>query len=146
MSTEIIVSLLITGHGMDPDALSEQLGVQPTEAWRKGDALPHTTMQRKEDGWCLSVGPFESIDIPECARILIEKVEPFRDRLKEILDAHRLDPPELSCVAYVEEENYPIVHFDKDLVEILASLGAEIDVDVIHVGSNPAANQEGSSG
>lgn len=56
----------------DPNSISELVGVQPTDAWRKGDLHPRTGAERKFSRWSL--------------RSRLNQTEPLEAHVKDVLD------------------------------------------------------------
>lgn len=128
MRPEMSVALTFTGAGFDPDGVTATLGLEPTETWRFGDRILNTRLKREHDGWSLSTGRKKEIELENQVRSILEKVQSRLNKVKSVSDEHDLDV-ELACVVYVADET-PSMHLDSEVVELMAELGAEIDIDL----------------
>ncbi len=61
---EFVVSLSLYGDDLDPDAVTEALGIQPTRSFRKGDRRhPESTYRVPIGSWSLSMRGFAPEEI-----------------------------------------------------------------------------------
>lgn len=141
MATEIACEFLLTGVGFNPDEITILLGIQPTKTWRLGDLVPRTSLRRKHDGWLLSIGyehldEEHSIDLMSQVRRLFDRLQPDTAKLIDICTRLQLESS-LNCVLYIRGNERPAVHFDPDIIQWLAQLQAEIDIDLYHLPKKP---------
>ena len=127
MATRISAALTLTGSGCEPDEISKQVGTTPTETWKLGERIQNTMLRREHNGWSLSTGLQESDDLGQQMRTLLDQLRPYFFELKDCCTRWNLNA-EIACVIYSEGE-IPAIHFDHDIIEGFAELGAEIDVD-----------------
>jgi hypothetical protein len=137
VATKIASHFILTGVGFDPDEITSLLGVQPTRTWRFDDPVPRTLLRRKHDAWFLSIGyerldEEHTIDLMSQVRRIFDRLQPDTAKLIDICTRLKLQPV-LSCVLYIEGNDRPAVHFDTDIVQWLAQLQAEIDVDLYYL-------------
>jgi hypothetical protein len=134
MPTSFKVSFTISGHGFDPNVITTTLQITPTKVWREGDVIPNTKSTWKHDGWRLTTEETEGFDTTRHLREILDKLSPVEPLVRSLCNTHNLSA-ELSCAVYIEDQA-PILHFDRDIVEQLANLSAEIDIDVLPTGSS----------
>lgn len=123
---EVKVHLTLTSADGSPEDVTARLGLQPTKSWRVGDPIGRSARSYATNGWSLSSGLDASAELDDHVRALLGLVEPVLPALRELPGHWNL---ELSCALYAREY-VPACHFDRKTVERLASIGAEIDVDL----------------
>jgi hypothetical protein len=137
VATRIATQFILTGIGFNPDEVTSLLGIQPTQTWRLGDLVPRTILHRKHDAWLFSTGyetldEEHSVDVTSQVHRLVDQIQPNTAKLKEICTRLQLEPA-LNCVLYIEGNDRPAVHFDPDIVQWLAQLQAEIDINLYYL-------------
>lgn len=125
------VSLTLTDFSCSPNEITEILGVTPTFSWLLGDVInPRSILVRKENGWRLDVPEDQDASLNDRVHrlktVLGSRVENFRNLPADC-------SVELSCCVRLDGES-PEFHLDKQAMIFLASIGAELDVDIyLHV-------------
>jgi hypothetical protein len=137
VATRIASEFLLIGVGFNPDEITALLEIQPTGTWRLGDLVPRTALRRKHDAWFLSTGyenldDEHSIDVMSQARCLFDRLQPATAKLIEICTRLKLESA-LNCVLYIEGNDRPAVYFEPYIVQWLAQLHAEIDIDLYYL-------------
>lgn len=127
MKEIIKVSLTLTDFSCSPDDITEILGVDPTFSWLQGDVInPKSTLVRKENGWRLDVPSDQDAS-------LNNRVNRLKDVLGSRVKNFRNLPVdcyiELSCCVRTDGEA-PEFHLDRAAIAFLASIDAELDVDL----------------
>ena len=76
-TNEAYVYFAFYGEDFDPDALTQFLGIEPTDAWKKGTRLPEHGLP-KADQWRFSSEKMvdEFIDIYDLSSQLIAQLKP----------------------------------------------------------------------
>ena len=128
MGTRIMVSYALTGT-FDPDAVTRFSGISPTKIWRYGDPISNTALTRKHDGWILSTAEKASHDLNERVQEMLSQLHHHADKLRDICRTLELDA-EIACVVYVDEEQVPALHLDREIIRQVADLDAEVDIDL----------------
>ena len=128
MGTIFRLHFTLTGK-FDPDVATREIGLNPTKVWRFNEKIQNTKLKHKQDGWRISSEEVESINVGEHINGLIEKIFPFKKRIVGICQSLELNP-EISCEMEINEDQYPIIHFDKETIQKIFELGAEIDLDL----------------
>lgn len=119
---------ILTGHGCDPDIITQALGVQPTYTWRAGEQVPNSLVRYKQDGWRLTTGPVESLDVQEVARPLLTQLLPLVDALTDLTKQLGIEA-ELAFTVRMGGK-VPAVHFDREMLGAINQLQAEVDIDL----------------
>lgn len=118
----------------EPERLHSELGVTATKFWKKNDPFPAGKGVRKQSGWQYSSGrqdyfPETNIDFFSQLSLIKTFLKTHKAQIISVCEKYFLTP-ELSCVMYVVGSDRPGIGYDKELVSLLAEVGAEIDVDV----------------
>ncbi len=128
MSTKITVHFTITGR-FDPNEVTKRLGMNPSKAWKFGDTIQKTLTTYKHDGWKLSTEEIDSLDLNEPLNQIWEIIQPHKTEIIDICNDLSLET-EFSCVVEVEEDEYPTLHFDSEMIKQISELKADIDIDI----------------
>ena len=134
MSLETRVMFILTGLDVAPDDITDSIGIQPTQTWRRGDFLQKTCLGTKHDGWCLASRYTNDPDLSNQIVHLIDALEPFHERILRARRKYNLEA-EISCVVYLEGET-PIAHFDSNLIGRISRLQVSFDLDIILLGDD----------
>jgi hypothetical protein len=124
--SEIAVSIILASNDCLPEEVTAITGLQPTESWRIGDIIKGTGRPYKRNGWLLATRLDSDADLEEHVRALLKSVEHVVPTLSELSKNWDI---ELNCTVYVGSY-VPSLHFDRDIIQILASIGAQIDIDL----------------
>lgn len=121
------VSLVIRGKSLDPDAVSEALGLRPTEVWRLGDRFPAPSPRKhKDSGWRLKGKPVAGFNLSKHVEALVKQLEPYAERFPQL-------PEEASLYVQCDVCDYEFrksnLSLSRDAVAGVSKLGAEIDID-----------------
>ena len=123
------VRLLITSDSLTPDEISEGVGLYPTRHWFKGQPVcPGASKTYEHNGWVLAA---EGSGVAVSAENLTEKLLQSIDvsKMLEFKSAHQKVEFELSIVVHVSA-SAPAVSLSPYQVRVLASLNADIDIDI----------------
>jgi len=121
------VSLVIRGKSLDPDAVSEALGLRPTEVWRLGDRFPAPAPgKHKDSGWLLKGKPVAGFNLSKHVEALVKQLEPYTERFSRL-------PKEASLYVKCDVCDYEFrksnLSLSRAAVAAVAKLGAEVDID-----------------
>jgi len=121
-----VVRLKILSDELLPEAISEKLGLSPDLSWHKGVPDGKTTPNMlKWSGWILNSGAPEDVPLEKQIRTLLTKLEPRAHQLRAI---SALETVNISCVIY--SDTAPPLYFEKEVIGVVASLGANFDIDL----------------
>jgi hypothetical protein len=124
---EVKVLFYIFSDSLAPAVITETLGLQPDEEWEKGSVI-REDLERKTNAWAISAPADYVADILRQVDHIIARLAPVRERLLGIAPACHF---ELSCKTYIHEgPAAPGIHFGADVLQFLAGIGAEIDVEI----------------
>jgi hypothetical protein len=129
----LIVRFSLTDDNLQPDLLTETLGVLPEKAWSKGDAWKSSDNSRFKPRSTRPTGRWSLI--PSCSKYddletqlgsLLSILEALPSQLHEYI---KLYNGEIS-IAYSTGENNFGFHFTPSILERLQKLGVAIDFDI----------------
>lgn len=126
MQPESHVSILITDENSSPEEITRLTGLQPTNIWYKGQAIPKTGLLKKANGWQLkSTLPLQS-PLADHVNYLLTMVEPFSNQLRIFTGKYF---SLLACAIYFDE-HAPEVYLDPQVIAKLADLNLGLDIDL----------------
>jgi hypothetical protein len=122
----------------DPNAITERVGLRPTDCWRKGDLNPRNGLERKFSRWSL--------------RSRLETTKPLESHVTDVLDQLDANPLAfkdisaregggMQLVAYFHS-GYPGVCFEKEVVQRLADYALSVDCDFYYLYSDAREDTE----
>lgn len=128
MSTKITVHFTLTGK-FNPDEVSEKLNIEPTKTWRVGEAIQKTLLSYKHDGWRLSSDEVETLELEEQLAKIWDIIQPYKSKIVDICAELDL-VAEIACAVDLEDDQYPVLHFERESIKRISELNAEIDIDI----------------
>jgi Domain of unknown function (DUF4279) len=131
--SNISTSFTLTGFSCEPENISRALGLEPTKTWKTGDLIGKSILKFKHNGWFLEVKLTHSIDLEEHVQCLLEILSPAWDKLVEF---GKIYDAEFNCVIYSYEAQGPGIHLNKQMLNRMAQLNAEFDVDYYSLATN----------
>ena len=131
MKPEMQVGLRLFGDGFSPEEVTRTVGLQPTKTWRKGESVQNTLIRRKVDGWAFELPYEKTLELEEMIRRLLDKLEPYREKLVEVSRDLGLNM-QFEWVMYIANQA-PKGHIAADVMQRVASYGADLDMDIIVV-------------
>lgn len=133
MKTQIMVAFTLIGNGIDPDVVTQELGIKPSETGRKGERRindPKCLLVHKCDFWSISKGYKDSLDLGSEVKLLLEEIMPYSKIIRNLCKKMNLFA-EIECdVKKADDDSYPSIHFGVNTLNQIAELGAEIDIDI----------------
>lgn len=111
--------------------LQEILVVKPDESWHRGDAYkpsPLTENQNyKFSRWALTETASSLDELSEAIQALLKRIEPHVNDFAQLPDDSRV-----ALTLFIDEKNTVIgTGFDRDVVQFLAKINAEIDISLL---------------
>jgi len=126
-----VISLVISDENLEPDIITQALGVEPDESWSKGDPIlpdaPPERMRTHEFGrWALDVpcSPYDNFE--EQLDKLITRLEALSPILKEYIVAFDGG----IRVGYSSGEVSIGFYLSSQIIQRMAALGLSIDFDI----------------
>jgi hypothetical protein len=126
MRSEISVEMVFKEFPESPAELTRRIGLEPTEAWTKGEKNKYGK-RYKHNSWRLSSGLAKTKDIETHVDSILRLIEKSKQGFLEVCrDYH----PTLYCVVYSYGGDRPAIYFRNDVVNELSLFNAYIDVDL----------------
>lgn len=120
------------------DKVTESLGIEPTNSYKKGDVIlrkvkpnvDSTKVQfRKETAWELDTDYQESYNVKEQLDQIIRPLKNKAVIINRIKSKYNLQC-DFSIVIIMENGDTPSLHFDNEQIEFANSIKAEFDIDL----------------
>jgi hypothetical protein len=123
----VYAHLDLSSTSLDPDQITERLGLRPTETWRIGDKAPNTGRLRKDHRWELQTRDYGSSDLNEPLDDLLGVLTPVAESLRGVAD--QCDAAMICIVGSFGETN-PGLFVDKAMMETIRGLGLDLQLDL----------------
>lgn len=118
----------VSGPGTH-EAITERIGIKPSEAWNVGDINPRNGQSRKFMSWRLSSYKDDTRPLSEHIESLLLYLHPRADALRALWVDYDLI---LVCVGYFPPSGHGM-HFNREQVRQAAQLGLALDLDFYYV-------------
>lgn len=124
----IYATFIIRGKDLDPQVVTELLGIAPTRSFKRGDQ--RTENKKWPHGfWGLTSDErVHSIDLALHIEWVINQLEPVKRDLLEIISESGIDA-EISCF-WIMPTNHEYLQFGSELLRRLADLSLPLNVDI----------------
>lgn len=132
MNNDTKVSFEIYGFDFSPQEISNQIGIEPTESWVKGDlkrsgpiGKTQATIKIKENVWSLTseLGANESLE--NHLKHLLIKLLPHKNSLQEL--TQKYNTQFRSTLLYKDFD--PYINLDKKILRDITDLNASLKLD-----------------
>lgn len=124
----IYATFILRGKELDPQVVTEQLGIIPSRSFKRGDK--RTEQKRWPHGfWGLTSDErIHSTDLASHIEWVTNQLEPVRQRLLELMDVKNIDA-EISCF-WILPTSHDGLSLSSELLERIASLGLKLNLDI----------------
>ena len=129
MSSSLHAEFVLLGEGFDPDEVTRRLGLMPTKTWLRGDSMSTEVQRRKQTGWKLSTNEVESHDLAKEVSSLVASLSPVSAEVVRVQRDMNLEAIVLGVV-YMKGAQGPGMEFDRELLDGIAALGAQLRISV----------------
>ena len=130
---ETIVRLKVLSPDRTPDQITAAVGLECDSCWRIGDERAHTIIKEKDNGWVLGSGLPGTATLEEHVEALLSVIDARADSLKSMTPTSEVV---ISCVIHADTP--PALYFDGSVINRLARLGANLDIDLYMNESDPS--------
>lgn len=124
------VSFDLIGASFDPDAITAQLGVEPTSHHRIGDPIFADQGRYRDDRWRVTIGPHITVEIGPMLSELMTRMKPGETKLHQVYMQHNVEAA-ITCAVEPTSSVTPQILFPMDLVRWAAQHDVELAVDVM---------------
>ena len=124
----VYATFMLRGKELDPQLVSELLGMTPTRSFKRGDQ--RTEEKKWPHGfWGLTSDErIQSTDLALHIEWVINQLEPVRQKLVEIMSDKQIDA-EISCL-WMLSTSHDGLSVSAVLLERIASLGLKLNLDI----------------
>lgn len=127
--TNIMAEFIITGDHFEPKLITEQIGIEPSGTYIKGEKIDDRDLYRKETCWFLETDYQESFDVNQQLNYLLNLLEPHIEKLKTLRMKHNLNFLFSFSIRVMNNES-PAISIEQKAISITYDLKAEFDFDL----------------
>lgn len=127
MRTNIMIEFCLLGDEFNPEELTREFCLKPTEFYKKGSKSIRNR-ERKESCWSLSTGYIETLYLSELLDTLLEQLEKIKEKIVKLSQDLNLTCKFFVAVNIVDNEK-PAIYLDNRSIEFANFVGAEFDFD-----------------
>lgn len=131
------VYFALTGDKLEPHVITKELGIEPTESWKKGDIGKYNP-SLKYSCWKLSTDKGkEYIDIDKLVGEIVDKLKDKIQIINELKDKYQLDSV-LEIVIDIDtnpDQPTPALGHDLHTIDFLYQTRTKTDVDIYRFNS-----------
>lgn len=121
------------GDNFDPEIITKELGIKPTNSWRTGDQKRYVQQQKYScSRWELRSTINEALDINKLVREVVIQLKDKIEVINKLKREYQLDSV-LEMVIFVEMDEQistPMLGHDLMTIEFLFKTRTETDVDI----------------
>ena len=128
MKTNINIEFNIIGDYFDLDIISNELSLNPTESWIKGEEVPKRRTVRRDTTWSYTLGTKETIDLDEELTNLVSVFDSKRETLKKIRVKFELEYQILITIK-IENEETPAMTVRIPNINFMNDICCELEFD-----------------
>jgi hypothetical protein len=130
MNEEIHVYFGVINFNADPGVVTQAVGLDPHQAWRRGDPGPKGS-RRTHDRWEFRGASCAAASFEDQLDELLSILEQRHDRVRQV--AGRFEAG-ICCTATYQETANPGFHLSESLIRRIAGLGLSCDFDLYMLG------------
>ena len=130
---EIWTEFALVGNQVEPQHITERLGLSPSRGGRVGEPIIAGKGKRLTNAWILSIGPERSYVLDEQIDRLVAQLKPKTGEIARLRAELEVEA-RLYCAVYVADET-PEIWFSPGAVAWAAEIGASVGVD-LYVGAD----------
>ncbi|WP_340398808.1 DUF4279 domain-containing protein [Paenibacillus sp. FSL H8-0079] len=127
--TNIMAEFIITGDHFETKLITEQIGIEPSGTYIKGEKIDDRDLYRKETCWFLETDYQESFDINQQLNHILILLEPHIEKLKTLRTKHNLNFLFSFSIRIMDNET-PAITIEQKAIGIAYDLNAEFDLDL----------------
>ncbi|OAX47550.1 DUF4279 domain-containing protein [Paenibacillus sp. AD87] len=127
--TNMMAEFIITGDHFEPKLVTEQIGIEPSGTYIKGEKIDDRDLYRKETCWFLETDYQESFDVNQQLNYLLNLLEPHIEKLKTLRMKHNLNFLFSFSIRVMNNES-PAISIEQKAISITYDLKAEFDFDL----------------
>jgi hypothetical protein len=125
--SEIYAELSVCGEPLEPTAVTETLGLEPSTTWRRGDLKGRRTDATYDYGCWRFCTVQNRLSLEEHVAVLMEVFSDRVDLIRSLCDEEGFEI-EVGAVVYQRGES-PDISLSKQAINWISSIGASLDID-----------------
>jgi len=126
MGYKITLYFNIIDENLNPEEITNFIGVKPTGTWNKGDIRKNTKIKEPKSGWEIKISNDKYDNLNDYIINLLEKINHVRDRVKIITEKYY---SELGFSIY-SNKDMPEIFFSNKILKEIIDLNLNIDIDI----------------
>ena len=131
----------VFGEDLPLEEITRQIGIEPTESWRKGDPWKYFKAV-PTSSWCLhSPLPRTLTDLQAHVEAVLELLVPRRGAVRALSERFATS---VVCVGTYDSTTSPGLYLSRDVVALMASMGLALDAD-LYFGEESAPSTRGEA-
>ena len=131
--TQVMVYFSMFADEFPLDAVTKQLGIEPTESYKKGDIIkkisPTENHVRSYTCWKLSTGYQESLDVGEQMDMIIDQIGDKSAIINDLKRQFGLDC-RFTIVIIMNNGYTPGLYLNQSIIAFANSINADFDIDL----------------
>ncbi len=132
-STKVMVEFVIGGDDVNPSEITQLLKINPTKIGIKEERLHPEKKENIENFWEISSEYESSFDINNQINPIFKKISKKKEIIKELLNRPKIDIYGIfNIVIIVENELFPAIYLNTDLIKFMGETGLEIGFDIYY--------------
>lgn len=120
-----IVRLRITSATLTAVDIEAKLGIKPDESWKIGDRTGTFGAILKDHGYALDSTAMMTTRLEDHFRSILKRISPVAQKIGEISASAKVE-----LVCSIIAKHIPPVSFQRDDLRWLASMGAQLEVEI----------------
>jgi Domain of unknown function (DUF4279) len=128
ISNRIYATLILRGKELDPQVVTDQLGIKPSKSFKRGDK--RTEQKKWHHGfWGLTSDEvIQSTDLADHIEWLMNQIEPVRQNLLKIMNEKDINA-EISCLLILSTDHDEL-YLKPEILYKISSLGLQLNLDI----------------
>lgn len=126
--TNIMVEFCIIGDEFDPQEITKNLKIEPTECYIKGSRGDYG-FKKKETCWSIDTGYIDTLYISEPFDYLLDRLINVKETIVKLKNNFGLDC-KFFVVINIVQDMKPAIYLDKKILDFVNYVDAEIDFDL----------------
>ena len=129
---ECFAYFTIVGDDLNPEEITEALGITPTDSWKKGDLNPRNRYKRKFGRWSLYSRLVRSEELESHIADVLTQLDQNPDAFRKISEAYGGRLQLVGCF----HSYFPGLYYSPEIVQSLAQYRLEVDHDFYYLYSD----------
>lgn len=129
MATKTKINFSVFSKTLNPDEISNLIGLKGDELNYKGEQILKSKLNYKYHIWNVTTGEQKIDDLEKSTVRFLEKIYSAREKIQALYEKNEIEI-ELQYILYISGSELPSFHIGSDLQKMINELRAEIDIDI----------------